>query len=112
MTQPNNFVEQLARHLQDHPIQDGGNACGCGEWRAWTKDGSPNGCYEEHVAAAAVEALQLTEEWTVEFSEPAAYAKPQARPPSLEIVQRTRDFFPGREWVSRLVGPWVRVEQP
>lgn len=50
----------LARLLQDHPDNGGeGRECGCGEWRAWMKDGEPNGCYEEHVEAVLLASFVL-----------------------------------------------------
>jgi len=50
----------LAEVLQDHPILDGGNGCGCGRWHAWTKDGELNGCWEEHAQDAWREACAIT----------------------------------------------------
>jgi len=50
-------TEAIAQVLQDHSYVDYGRACGHDDWRAWTKDGEPNGCWEEHVAAVVVAAL-------------------------------------------------------
>lgn len=62
------------------------------------------------IAAAVLAALELTEEWTVKFSEPTAYAKPWNAPPSPEILARTQKLLPGRTWVSRWVSPWVGLQ--
>lgn len=48
--------DAIADALQNHPIQDGGISCGCGEWRAWADDG-PNGCWEEHATGHIVSAI-------------------------------------------------------
>lgn len=50
------WPDVIAETLQSHEMQDGGIACGCGEWRGWTADG-PNGLWEEHVTGHILQQL-------------------------------------------------------
>ena len=94
MTQPDVAIaEVLAQHLP----RDTRQACACGEHvenaAVWAM----------HVAAAAVEALQLTEVLArLDAAEAMVYRNIGPSPVLVEI-RKAREL---------LVGPWVREEQP
>lgn len=46
----------LADVIENHPIVDGGNSCGCGHWRYWNNDDTTNGTWEQHVQVEWAEA--------------------------------------------------------
>jgi hypothetical protein len=99
-------VETIAGILENHAALDNWRECGCGEWRAWNSDGTPNGNFEEHVAEAVVAALGLTEE-TRTLADGMA-----GQTTNWKTGETTSHSRPCTRQ-SRLVTPWVGVgEQP
>lgn len=65
------------------------------------------------VAQAAIDALQLTQEWAFEFTEPLSGNRKHYPLPEFEARQYAAEAQPDRDAaaLSRLVSPWVE-EQP
>lgn len=74
---------KIVEVLENHPALENWRECGCGEWRAWTKDG-PNGNYEEHIAAVLVAALELTQVWSDDVAGPEWQRYSYWRTPTVE----------------------------
>ena len=99
--------EVIAEHLRHRSLLVRGNVSPNRLDDRWVKP------VARDIAEKVLDALQLTEEWAFEFTEPLSGDRKHYMLPESEARQHAAAASPNRNAaaLSRLVGPWVVVEE-